>query len=864
MSPPPPTEPPLAPLPSAAGPDEVLSRFAEVVASRGLELYPEQEEAILELFSGSSVILNTPTGSGKSLVAAAFHFKALCAGVRSVYTCPIKALVNEKFLALCRDFGPANVGMMTGDASVNPRARVLCCTAEILANMALAQGERCDVGAVIMDEFHYYSDADRGYAWQVPLLTLPNARFLLMSATLGATSFFESEIRRLTGAPCVTVRSDRRPVPLCFEYSETPLGERVAALLEAGQAPVYLVHFTQRAAAEAAQSLMSLDICTREEKAVLQRELEGFRFSSPYGKEMKRWLRHGIGVHHAGLLPKYRILVESLTQKGLLKLICGTDTLGVGINVPIRTVVFTQLWKYDGEKSAILSVRDFRQVAGRAGRRGFDDVGYVIAQAPEHVIANKRAEEKAARDGRQKKGAKQRAPEGSVGWDARTFERLQTAPAEELRSRFIMTHGILLLMLGRETDGCRAVRKLVNDCHESVSSKKALKRRAWQLYQALLARKIVERIPRQASGRRLRVNVELQDDFSLHQALSLYLIDTLALLDRESPDYPFDVLTLCEAIVEDPEPILRRQVDKMKGEKIEEMKAAGIPYEERMEKLEEVEHPKPLREFIYETFNAFVAAHPWADRETVRPKSVAREMYERYLSFAEYIRAYELQRSEGLLLRHLSQVWKVLAQTVPEAAKTDGVLEMEDYLGELVRGVDSSLLEEWERLRNPGFVAIEAADKPQRPATFDITRDVGAFRRLVRACIFGFLQDVLQREWESALSRLRTGEARVLGEGEAPSDEGRRLAAAFEPYFAARGRFRLDPDGRSSGRTFWRETPGDASWVVAQVLVDPLDCNDWEAQLVVLLEESRKANRPVLRFESLLPIAGAGAAPPPL
>src|SRR5688572_1034650 len=249
---------PLAPFRAADGSrpadDAILERFLSVAAERGLELYPEQEEAILELLAGRNVVLNTPTGSGKSLVAAAFHFQALCAGERSVYTCPIKALVNEKFLSLCRDFGPENVGMMTGDASVNPRAPVLCCTAEILANIALHRGEQSDIRAIIMDEFHYYSDAERGYAWQVPLLAMPRARFLLMSATLGATEFFEKELERLTGAACVTVRSDRRPVPLEFEYSETPLTERVADLLTLNRAPVYLVYFTQRAASEAAQS----------------------------------------------------------------------------------------------------------------------------------------------------------------------------------------------------------------------------------------------------------------------------------------------------------------------------------------------------------------------------------------------------------------------------------------------------------------------------------------------------------------------------------------------------------------------------------------------------------------------------------
>ncbi|MSU71253.1 MAG: DUF3516 domain-containing protein [Opitutus sp.] len=854
---------PLAPLPGNPGADAVLERFLSVIAARGLELYPEQEEAILELLGDRNVILNTPTGSGKSLVAAAFHFKALCAGERSVYTCPIKALVNEKFLSLCRDFGPENVGMMTGDASVNPRAPILCCTAEILANIALHRGEQSDIRAVIMDEFHYYSDAERGYAWQVPLLTMPRVRFLLMSATLGATDFFEREMTRLTGAPSVTVRSDRRPVPLEFEYCDTPLTERVADLLTQKRAPVYLVYFTQRSASDAAQSLMSLNVCSKEEKAALQLELERVRFTSPYGREIRRWLRHGIGVHHAGLLPKYRILVEQLAQKGLLKLICGTDTLGVGINVPIRTVVFTQLWKYDGKKAAILSVRDFRQISGRAGRKGYDDRGYVIVQAPEHVVENKRAEGKAANDPKkQKKLVKQRAPEGAIGWDAKTFERLRTAPAEELVSRFDVSHGMLLLVLGRDSDGCRAMQRIIRDSHETPHRKRALRKRAWQLFRALIDRKIVEIVPRNtpappagvATPRKLRVNVELQDDFSLHQALSLYLIDTLPLLDRESPDYPFNVLTLCEAIVEDPDAILRRQVDKLKGEKIEELRAAGVSYDERMEKLEEVEHPKPLREFLYETFNAFLAAHPWVEQENVRPKSIAREMFERYLSFSEYVREYGLQRSEGLLLRHLSQVWKVLSQTVPENAKTEGVIEMEDYFRELIRGIDSSLLEEWERLRNPAFISADTADKPARPAAFDITRDVAAFRRLVRTAIFGFLQDVAARDFESAASRLRTGEATVAAEGEPATPEGRRIAAAFAPYFDARGRFRLDPEGRSVKHTHWTEESGETGWTAAQVLIDPAELNDWEARFTISLADSRNLNRAVLHCETVAAI----------
>ena len=852
-----PPTPPLAPLAGRPTVDAVMDKFLAVASAKGLSLYPEQEEAILELFDGKNVILATPTGSGKSLVAAALHFKTLCAGERSVYTCPIKALVNEKFLSLCRDFGPENVGMMTGDASVNLDAPVLCCTAEILANIALGGGPRAAaVKAVIMDEFHYYSDAERGTAWQVPLLTLPGARFLLMSATLGATEFFERELTRVTGAASLTVRSDRRPVPLSFEYSETPLTERVAEVLTQKRAPVYLVHFTQRDAAEAAQDLMSLDVCSKDEKAAIATELERVKFNSPYGKEVKRWLRHGVGVHHAGLLPKYKILVEQLAQKGLLKVICGTDTLGVGINVPIRTVLFTQLWKYDGKKAAVLAVRDFRQIAGRAGRAGFDDRGYVIAQAPAHMIENKRAEEKLAGNPQKlRKLVKARAPEGAVGWDAKTFERLQTAPPEGLTSRFAVSHGMMLLMLGRDGDGCRAMQRLIADSHESANRKKALRDRAWQLFRALIDRKIVSIIPKAergpgGSGGKLRVNVELQDDFSLHQALSLYLLDTLPLLQRESADYPFDVLTLCEAIVEDPEAILRRQVDRLKTEKMAQMKAAGVEYDERIAKLEEVEHVKPLREFLYDTFNAFAAAHPWVEGENVRPKSIAREMFEGYRSFADYVKDYGLERMEGLLLRHLTQVWKVLAQTVPDGAKTEEVAEMEVYFRELIRGVDASLLEEWERLKNPEWVAVEkdGEDKPARPASFDVTRDEKAFRRLVRAEIFAQLQRALS--WD---------------------DEHEAERAVFAAYGEARGRFRLDPEGRSAKYTHFGAVVTDGvvataavgELEVAQVLVDAEGANDWEAVFGVAMAASRAENRAVVRLVAVRAIgASAGEVSP--
>ena len=623
----PPTLSDLIPRTGDLTSDTLLGRFLDYADAKGLRLYPAQETAILEVFEGKNVILNTPTGSGKSLVAAALHFKSLAQGRRSVYTCPIKALVNEKWLALCNEFGADNVGLSTGDASVNRDAPILCCTAEVLANLALREGAGLDVQDVVMDEFHYYADRERGVAWQVPLLTLARTRFLLMSATLGDTSFFEEELTHLNGRPTVAVKSQARPVPLEFSYAESPLSLTLERLVQEGKAPVYLVHFTQLEAASSAQDFTSLNLCTKEEKLAIQVAIEDFKFNSPYGPDIKRWLRQGIGLHHAGLLPRYRVLLEQLAQKGLLKIICGTDTLGVGINVPIRTVLFTRLCKYDGQKTAVLSARDFHQIAGRAGRKGFDDVGWVVAQAPEHVIENARLTAKAAAGGR--KFVRRQAPDRNfANWDQQTFERLKGAQPERLQSRFQVGHGMLLNVLSRKGDGCEAMRDLIRSCHERDLAKAAHRKRAWQLFRALLSRNIVAFVPHRPGEAKVQVNVELQDDFSMNQALSLYLLETIPLLDPESPDYALDLLTLVEAILEDPDIILRKQLDRVKQKRLAEMKMEGIEYEQRMAELDKLEYPKPLREFVYGTFNEFAARHPWVGEENIRPKSIAREMFE--------------------------------------------------------------------------------------------------------------------------------------------------------------------------------------------------------------------------------------------
>jgi superfamily II RNA helicase len=834
----------LIPRDGGAGNDLLLGRFLDYTQERRMELYPAQEAAILELFEEKNVILNTPTGSGKSLVAAALHFKSLAQGKCSVYTCPIKALVNEKWLNLCREFGADNVGLSTGDATINRGAPILCCTAEILANIALREGSAADIQDVVMDEFHYYSDRERGVAWQVPLLTLPQSRFLLMSATLGETAFFEEELTKLNGRATVTVQSKERPVPLEHAYSELPLAATLESLVAEKKSPIYVVHFTQLEAAQSAQDFTSVNVCTREEKEAIARELEGVKFTSPYGPEIKKWLRHGIGLHHAGLLPKYRVLVEQLAQKGLLRIICGTDTLGVGINVPIRTVLFTKLCKFDGQKTGILSARDFHQIGGRAGRKGFDEKGWVVAQAPEHVVENLKLEEKASKSG--KKFVRRQPPEKNfIAWDKNTFARLISAQPERLASRFQVTHGMLLNVLSRKTNGCEAMRDLVARCHEPPRAKKAHTARAWQLFRSLVERKIVEFIPRTEDGAYLRVNVDLQDDFSMDQTLSLFLLETIPLLDPAAPNYALDLLTVVESILEDPGIILRKQLDRMKDQKMAEMKQAGVEYDERMEELEKLEWPKPNREFIYGSFNAFADRHPWVGQENIHPKSIAREMFEQFRSFADYVKDYELQRSEGVLLRHLLSVHKVLAQTVPDAVKDDGVREMELYLGTMLRQVDSSLMDEWEKMRDPNYAPKETKGDLRPPgaeeAAADITRDRKAFTSAIRTRLFMFIRGVVNNDFEQALTAFY--DAPVL---EAEIWNAEKLRAAMEAYHAEHEYIRLDPEARNLRHTYVTPSEDGKTWRVQQMLVDPEDANDWVVEVEVDLAKSRASEAPVM------------------
>ncbi|MFI7665361.1 DEAD/DEAH box helicase [Nocardia sp. NPDC049526] len=818
--------------------DALYESFGTWAAEQGTPLYPAQDEALLELASGSNVILATPTGSGKSLVAVGAHLFALTRGLRTYYTAPIKALVSEKFFALCEVFGADRVGMVTGDAAVNPEAPIICATAEILANMALREGAAADVGQVVMDEFHFYADPDRGWAWQVPLLELPRAQFLLMSATLGEVDFFAADLERRTGNPTAIVAGTERPVPLSFSYARTPITETLEDLVTTNQSPVYVVHFTQAAALERAQALTSVNFATRAEKDAIATALGDFRFSSGFGKTLSRLIRHGIGVHHAGMLPKYRRLVERLAQDGLLKVVCGTDTLGVGINVPIRTVLLTGLTKFDGVRTRRLKAREFHQIAGRAGRAGYDTMGTVVVQAPDHEVENTRLLAKAGDDPKkQRKVVRRKPPEGFVSWSEETFDRLVAASPEPMVSRFNVTNSMLLNVIARPGNCFDAMRHLLEDNHEPRPAQRRHILRAIRLYRALRDAGVVQQLPEpDAQGRRARLTVDLQRDFALDQPLSPFALAALDLLDKDTPGYTLDVISLIESTLEDPRQLLMAQQHKARGQAINEMKADGIEYDERMELLEEVTWPKPLAELIEPAFETYRAGHPWMSEFAPSPKSVVRDMIERSMTFAELISHYELARSEGVVLRYLADAYRALRRTVPESARTEDLDDMTEWLGELVRQVDSSLLDEWEQLTNPGA----ETDADQLAFGAETVRPISAneraFKVMIRNAMFRRVELVALRRWDT-LAELGTG----------PD-----WAAELTPYFDEYESIGTGPDARGPQLFQVEQRPG--FWRVRQVLDDPAGDRGWALAAVVDLAESDAAGEVV--FDEVTVVAG--------
>ncbi|GAA4404600.1 hypothetical protein GCM10023168_17500 [Fodinibacter luteus] len=931
---------------SAAGADGAFDVFLDWAGERGFSLYAAQEEAVLALASGAHVVLATPTGSGKSLVAVAAHAQALAEKRPSWYTAPIKALVSEKFFALVEIFGAEQVGMLTGDAAVNPTAPIICATAEVLANHALRDRELVDIGLVVMDEFHFYTEPDRGWAWQVPLLLMPDTQFLLMSATLGDTRPFEADLTRRTGRETVPVTGAERPVPLEFSWVLTPVHETLELLLRDDRAPVYVVSFTQAAAVEQAQALASVDIVSSARKAAIKDAVGHFRFGKGFGATLRRLVLHGIGVHHAGMLPKYRRLVETLAQAGLLAVICGTDTLGVGINVPIRTVLLTSLTKYDGRKQRVLRAREFHQIAGRAGRAGFDTVGYVVVQAPEHVVLNAKALAKAGEDPKKRrKVVHKKPPEGTLTYTESTFERLVLAQPEPLTSKMRVNHAMVLNVLDQWEGQQAALHTLLLDNHEEPGRRDALVERAVQVLGSLLRAGVVEPddgstledwLPAESTiapdavaavgdssspgavggseadgireatagdlgpigrllaaaghsveaeaaastgtveateaeapagapakaepaessrpaersrleafvrgeGRRyaegpFQVALELQDGFALNQPLSAFALATLEMLDPGAPGYALDVVSVIEATLDDPRQVLMAQRFEARGQAVGAMKADGMDYEDRMDALDDVTWPRPLAEELETALRVYRQRHPWVDPRDLSPKSVVREMYERAMTFGEFVAHHKLFRAEGVVLRYLTDAYRALRSTVPTSARTEELDDIVEWLGEVVRHTDSSLLDEWEALANP---TDEPATEVRAPSE---NRALSANARALRVMV---RQSMFRRVELLALGRFA---ALAALDGGLTEEEWR---AATAGYLAEYGELGTGPEARGPA-LFHVVEEGDV-WHVAQVLDDPEGDRDWRITAEVDLPATDEAGELVLVVTGLGP-----------
>ena len=820
--------------------DDIYERFFDwAIDVKGIEPWPHQEEAIMDILAGDHVILNTPTGSGKSLVALGMHFAALCTGRRSYYTAPIKALVSEKFFDLIEVFGRENVGMITGDSHINADAPIICCTAEILANQALREGEHADVGLVAMDEFHYFGDPERGWAWQVPLLTLPQTQFLLMSATLGNVDAIANKLSELNDTPDVDVIANApRPVPLNYEYTLDPLERTVELAYKDGSTPIYVVHFSQDAALETAQALASTGVSSKEQRNAIAEAIKGVKFTTAFGKILQRLLRTGIGVHHAGMLPRYRRLVEQLAQQGLLSVICGTDTLGVGINVPIHCVVLTALTKYDGNKMRKLKAREFHQIAGRAGRMGFDTEGLVIAEAPEFEIENQKAIAKAGGDPKKlKKIKRKKAPEGFVNWNQNTFDKLIDAEPETLVPHLKITHSMVLNEVEQGGDARERIDRLIDDSAQTPDQKERLHQRADEIFQTLFDTEVIEAERRSDGSLDYLMTLDMPDDFALDQPLSPFLLAALELLDPESETYALDVISMVEATLEDPRQVLRAQERAAKDKAMADMKADGMDYDERMDRLAEITYPKPLEDLLDAAFTKYRHDVPWANDYWLSPKSVVRDMVETASDFTGYIARYNIARSEGTLLRYLSDAYRSLARTVPVEKRDERLKDIIAWLRVLVRSIDSSLVDEWENAGNTSDEASQAAASLAAPGSGnDVVEDRRGLTVLVRNAMFRRVQlmDLDRPEELGALDK-------DWGYGVHEWED------ALDDYYDEHEYVNVDAEARSPKLFMLDDTHerDEHTWKVRQIIDDSDGDHDWAITGVVDLDATQNGGEVV-------------------
>ena len=628
-----------------------------------------------------------------------------------------------------------------------------------------------------------------------------------------------------------------RPVPLTYEYTLDPLEKTVELAFGKGETPIYVVHFSQDAALETANALASTGVSSKEQRAAIAEAIKGTKFTTAFGKILQRLLRTGIGIHHAGMLPRYRRLVEQLAQQGLLPVICGTDTLGVGINVPIHSVVLTALTKFDGTKMRKLRAREFHQIAGRAGRMGFDTEGLVIAEAPEFEIENAKALAKAGNDPKKlKKVKRKKAPEGFVTWNENTFDKLIDAAPETLVPHMKITHSMVLNEVEQGGDARYRIDRLIDDSAQTPEQKERLHARADEIFQTLFDTNVIETEDRDDGDKDYFMTVDMPDDFALDQPLSPFLLAALELLDPESDTYALDVISMVEATLEDPKQVLRAQERQARDEAMIRMKEDGLDYDERMDRLQEITYPKPLEDMLQAAFDEYRHDVPWANDYWLSPKSVVRDMVETASDFTGYIARYNIARSEGTLLRYLSDAYRALARTVPQEKRDEQLDDIISWLRVVVRSIDSSLVDEWENAGTDTDASEAAANLAAPGAKQAVVEDRRGLTVLVRNAMFRRVQ-LMDLDKPDELGALDKDWGYGVHEWEDTLDD----------YYDEHEYVNIDAKARSGELFILDESKENSehSWKVRQIIDDSDGDHDWAITGTVDLDTTQSSGEVV-------------------
>lgn len=626
-------------------------------------------------------------------------------------------------------------------------------------------------------------------------------------------------------------------MPLTYEYTLDPLEKTVELAFGKGETPIYVVHFSQDAALETANALASTGVSSKEQRAAIAEAIKGTKFTTAFGKILQRLLRTGIGIHHAGMLPRYRRLVEQLAQQGLLPVICGTDTLGVGINVPIHSVVLTALTKFDGTKMRKLRAREFHQIAGRAGRMGFDTEGLVIAEAPEFEIENAKALAKAGNDPKKlKKVKRKKAPEGFVTWNENTFDKLIDAAPETLVPHMKITHSMVLNEVEQGGDARYRIDRLIDDSAQTPEQKERLHARADEIFQTLFDTNVIETEDRDDGGKDYFMTVDMPDDFALDQPLSPFLLAALELLDPESDTYALDVISMVEATLEDPKQVLRAQERQARDEAMIRMKEDGLDYDERMDRLQEITYPKPLEDMLQAAFDEYRHDVPWANDYWLSPKSVVRDMVETASDFTGYIARYNIARSEGTLLRYLSDAYRALARTVPQEKRDEQLDDIISWLRVVVRSIDSSLVDEWENAGTDTDASEAAANLAAPGAKQAVVEDRRGLTVLVRNAMFRRVQ-LMDLDKPDELGALDKDWGYGVHEWEDTLDD----------YYDEHEYVNIDAKARSGELFILDESKENSehSWKVRQIIDDSDGDHDWAITGTVDLDTTQSSGEVV-------------------